>query len=114
MSSRVLGIGDQIDAIARTATREELVSLLAMLEGRRVVVRERLRVVRETVDAGPKRDRAITAAEAAKIADGYSAGWFYDHAHELEFTINSPGRPVRFSEVGLRAWVARWMTPKRG
>jgi predicted DNA-binding transcriptional regulator AlpA len=111
MSSRVLAVGDQIDAIIRSAAREELLSALALLEGRRAVVRERLRVIHQ-LERPKGKDRALTAAQAARIAAGYSPSWFYEHASELEFTIRAPGRGVRFSESGLRSWVATWIRPR--
>ena len=55
---------DQIDAAIRSADREGLLGLLAVLEGRRAVVRERLRLYR--APAKPEAaDQALTVAAAA-------------------------------------------------
>ena len=65
MSSRALAVADQLDGIIRSADREELLVLLALLEGRRAIVRERLRPYRLPAAKPESADQALTAAAAA-------------------------------------------------
>lgn len=54
---------------------------------------------------GAGRDRLLTVKDAAaKI--GQSAEWLYKHASTLPFTVRN-GRALRFSEVGIEAWIRR-------
>jgi hypothetical protein len=51
-------------------------------------------------------DRWLTANEAAALA-GLTPRWFYERSRTLAFAVRpSPGR-LRFSETGLRAYMAQ-------
>ena len=50
-------------------------------------------------------DRLLKAKEAAPLL-GVAERWLYDHADELPFTKRIGPRTVRFSEIGLRRFMA--------
>jgi predicted DNA-binding transcriptional regulator AlpA len=54
----------------------------------------------------PEPDRLLTAVDAAK-ALGMTPRWMYAHASTLPFVVHLPGRTVRFSEAGLKRYIAR-------
>jgi len=55
--------------------------------------------------AGGGRDRLLTVKDAAAKL-GQSAEWLYKHASTMPFTVRN-GRALRFSEVGIEAWIRR-------
>lgn len=77
----------RLDGLIRTAGREELLGLLALLEGRRAIVRERLREPRHQHKRGPP----VTPSEAARLT-GLPRRWFYDHPNHPAIIRPSPGR----------------------
>jgi len=54
-------------------------------------------------DDGP--DRLLTVRQAAPVL-GMSEDWLYRHADRLPFTCRTGRRTVRFSERGLKRYVA--------
>ena len=54
---------------------------------------------------GGGRDRLLAVKDAAAKL-GQSVEWLYKHASTLPFTIRN-GRALRFSEVGIEAWIRR-------
>jgi predicted DNA-binding transcriptional regulator AlpA len=59
-----------------------------------------------TVDAPAVGDRLLTPAEAATLLS-VSVRWLYRHASQLEFTRRLSRKQLRFSEAGLRNYLAR-------
>lgn len=55
--------------------------------------------------AGGSRDRLLSVKDAAAKL-GQSVEWLYKHAGALPFTVRN-GRALRFSEVGIEAWIRR-------
>jgi predicted DNA-binding transcriptional regulator AlpA len=55
--------------------------------------------------AGGSRDRLLAVKDAAAKL-GQSVEWLYKHASTLPFTVRN-GRALRFSEVGIEAWIRR-------
>ncbi len=49
--------------------------------------------------------RVLTPAEAAQIA-GVTVRWLYRHAGQLPFARRLSRKTLRFSEAGLRRWLA--------
>lgn len=82
-------------------------------EGLRSELRELLReVLREEMVAngrGAEKDRLLMPKETAQIL-GESVRWLYRHADRLPFTRRLSRKSLRFSEIGLR----RWMAARRG
>ncbi len=56
-------------------------------------------------DAPGTPDRLLDVAAAASL--GVRPRWLYDRARTLPFARKLGGRTLRFSEVGLRRWLAR-------
>ena len=51
-------------------------------------------------------DRMLTVQEAAAVLE-VRPRWLYDRAGKLPFARKLGGRTLRFSEAGLRRWLAR-------
>jgi excisionase family DNA binding protein len=71
------------------------------------IVREALRedrIENATVSATEK-DTPLTAEQAAALI-GVSRRWLYRHAGKLPFTRRISRKNLRFSEAGLRRWLA--------
>lgn len=95
MSSRVLGIGDQIDSVIRhAADRHELLALLAVLGGR-------LAVVKEVLHERQRKDRAVSVTAAAArlgVSDDTIRQWCLNWGRDT-----TPGpKKLRFVQVGVR------------
>jgi hypothetical protein len=80
------------------ALREELKQLIR--EG----VREELSVISGATLPG-NRDELLTPEQAAEIL-GQDVRWLYRHAKKLPFTRRISRKNLRFSEAGLRRWIA--------
>ena len=79
-------------------------------EALRAELKELIReVVREELNgqnASPSEtDRLLTPEETATIL-GQSIRWIYRHAAKLPFTRRISRKNLRFSEAGLRRWLA--------
>jgi predicted DNA-binding transcriptional regulator AlpA len=68
----------------------------------------RLRYVREPLEAAapPPEDRLLTIEEAAERLSVKKA-WLYQHHASLPFTVHVGAQHLRFSELGLAAWIDR-------
>jgi len=53
----------------------------------------------------PEPERLLSPAEAAALL-GVTVAWLYRHAGHLPFTRRLSRKALRFSEPGLRRWVA--------
>lgn len=53
----------------------------------------------------PDAERLLSPAEAAALL-GVTVAWLYRHAGHLPFTRRLSRKALRFSEPGLRRWVA--------
>ena len=60
---------------------------------------------REGQDAQPTSDRFLTPEEAARLL-GTTVRWLYRHHKHLPFARRLSRRALRFSEIGLRRWLA--------
>jgi hypothetical protein len=87
---------------------EEVAALMGDLAGAQAVLAARLRV-----PSGPpararsqaEADRLLTPEEAAGVL-GVGVRWLYRHARQLAFTRRLSRKMLRFSEVGLRRYMA--------
>ena len=61
--------------------------------------------LRDIASPSPEPDQLLTAQQAGKIADVH-ARWFYRHAKQLPFSRRLSRKVLRFSETGLRHWLA--------
>jgi predicted DNA-binding transcriptional regulator AlpA len=59
----------------------------------------------DTIHRTAEPDRLLTAEEAAAIL-GQSVKWLYRHAAKLPFTRRMSRKNIRFSQRGLRLWLA--------
>ena len=73
-----------------------------LLDSIRIIVREEIAAATGKHDDS---DRLLTADEAAAILD-VNIRWLYRHAAKLPFTRRISRKNIRFSETGLRRWVA--------
>jgi predicted DNA-binding transcriptional regulator AlpA len=87
---------------------EEVPGLLARLASLQAVLLSRL-LAPQNHAASPRSpaepDRLLTAGEAAPIL-GTSERWLYRHAKQLPFSRRLSRKALRFSEVGLRRYMA--------
>ncbi len=85
---------------------ETAVDLLARLVPLQTVLLSRvLSSSAKTPEASSPEDRLLTVEEAARIAR-VSKRWLYARASNLPFTRKLSHKVVRFSEAGLRKWLA--------
>ncbi len=75
-----------------------------MLDSIRLVVREEIAAANCNCHQ-TQPDRLLTPQEAATIL-GQSVPWLYRHAAKFPFTRRISRRNLRFSEAGLRRWIA--------
>lgn len=69
----------------------------------REVIREELSDSRKAQPA--EKERLLTPEEAAEIL-GQNVRWLYRHAAKLPFSRRISRKNLRFSEAGLRKWLA--------
>jgi predicted DNA-binding transcriptional regulator AlpA len=69
------------------------------------LVREALLELHEPNAGRSELDRLLTAEEAAAML-GVTVRWLYRHAAKLPFTRRISRKNLRFSERGLRNWIA--------
>jgi hypothetical protein len=86
-----------------------------LLEQIRLVVREEIRAaVTYGLEHSTEKDNLLTVEQAAQIMGGADTPeglrkrvcWLYRHAKGLPFTRRLSRKCTRFSESGLRRWVA--------
>jgi predicted DNA-binding transcriptional regulator AlpA len=65
---------------------------------------------RLTIPDRMETDKLLTPAEAAAIL-GQTVRWIYRHAAKLPFTRRISKKNLRFSEAGLRRWIAAKKPP---
>lgn len=82
---------------------EDLPTFLLALASIQTTVSARLLTARRPVT--PEPDRLLTVAEAAQILE-VTPKWLYRHADRLPFTRRLSRKALRFSEAGLRKWLA--------
>jgi len=75
-----------------------------LLDGIRHVVREEI-AASNGIGNHNEPDRLLTPEEAASIL-GQNVRWLYRHANKLSFTRRISRKNLRFSEAGLRRWIA--------
>jgi predicted DNA-binding transcriptional regulator AlpA len=83
-----------------------------LLDSIRVIVREEITAA---IGSGKhdEPDRLLTPEETAAILD-VDVRWLYRHAAKLPFTRRISRKNLRFSEAGLRRWLAaKKLTPDR-
>ena len=85
------------EPILGEAFRSELKELL------REVIREEL--VRNSNGHSGDKDTLLSSGQAAALM-GVSRQWLYRHAEKLPFTRRISRKNLRFSEAGLRRWIA--------
>jgi len=77
-----------------------------LLEQIRQIVREEIGAAFQNGTAHtPEKDRLLTPKEAAEIL-GQNTKWLYRHAARLPFARRLSRKSLRFSEKGLRRWLA--------
>ena len=71
------------------------------------IVHEALREERaeKTTTSGAEKDTLLTAAQTAALI-GVNIRWLYRHAAKLPFARRISRNNLRFSEAGLRRWLA--------
>jgi excisionase family DNA binding protein len=89
--------------LARTTAAEELPRLLGELEEIRVTALARI-----TPPSAPARANELLNVDQAAARLGCSTDYLYRHAKQLPFTRrNTVGRALRFSSVGLDAYLRK-------
>ena len=81
----------------------DIIIELAALQARAAV---RLRQHDTSPDPAAATDRALNVREAAALL-GMSTDWLYRNKDRLPFTRPTGRRAVRFSEAGIRRWLAQ-------
>jgi predicted DNA-binding transcriptional regulator AlpA len=76
-----------------------------LLEHIRQIVREEIAAHNCGVNNSNDTDRLLTPDEAAALA-GVGRRWLYRHAANLPFARRINRKTLRFSEAGLRRWLA--------
>lgn len=101
--ANLLQIPEQVTAVGP----REVPGLLAELEALRVQLWARL-FAAETIPRVDARepDRLLTPTEAAAVL-GVSLRWLYRHHRGLPFARRVSPKVLRFSEIGLRHWLAQ-------
>src|SRR5438874_6958526 len=74
-----------------------------LLDGIRQIIKEE--IAANSMDSRSQADRLLTPEEAASIL-GQNVRWLYRHAATLPFTRRISRKNLRFSETGLRRWLA--------
>jgi len=77
----------------------------ALLESIRVIVREEIREALQNAGHAPETEGLLTPDKAAEMM-GVSVRWLYRHSDKLPFARRFGRKMLRFSEPGLRHWVA--------
>lgn len=102
--------GNQVCALL--AGIGDLIAELALLQAQLVGRLQALAPSSRWDEPETKPDRLLTPAETA-AAMGMTVRWLYRHASQLPFTRRLSRRALRFSEAGLRAYMAG-KAPRRG
>ena len=84
---------------------DKMIVQLSVNELRRIVAEEIAAALQNGGGRAPEKERLLTPEEAAEIL-GQDVRWLYRHANELPFTRRINRKNLRFSEAGLRRWLA--------
>jgi predicted DNA-binding transcriptional regulator AlpA len=84
---------------------DKMIVQLSVSQLRQIIAEE----VANALQIGPghtiEEDNLLTPEQAAEIL-GQSVRWLYRHAAKLPFTRRLSRKNLRFSEAGLRRWIA--------
>jgi predicted DNA-binding transcriptional regulator AlpA len=83
----------------------KMVVQLSVTEFRQLITEEIAAALQNGSGHAPEKDRLLSPKEAAEIL-GQDVRWLYRHANELPFTRRISRKNLRFSEAGLRRWIA--------
>jgi predicted DNA-binding transcriptional regulator AlpA len=75
-----------------------------LLDSIRLIIREELSAATGT-GKHDEADRLLTPQEAAALI-GQTVNWLYRHSAKLPFARRISRKNLRFSEAGLRRWIA--------
>ena len=78
---------------------------LSVTELRQLIAEEIVAALQNASGHAPEKDRLLTPEQAASIL-GQNVRWLYRHAATLPFTRRISRKNLRFSEAGLRRWLA--------
>jgi predicted DNA-binding transcriptional regulator AlpA len=84
---------------------DKMVVQLSVNELRRIVGEEIAAALQNGGGHAPEKDGLLSPEEAAAIL-GQNVRWLYRHADKLPFTRRISRKNLRFSEGGLRRWLA--------
>jgi predicted DNA-binding transcriptional regulator AlpA len=99
----LLRLPEQVTAVERG----EVPGLLAELEALRAHLWTQLLTADARPDAGKREpDRLLTPKETAAVL-GVPVRWLYRHYHQLPFARRLSRKLLRFSEIGVRTWIAQ-------
>jgi predicted DNA-binding transcriptional regulator AlpA len=89
----------------------KMVVQLTVTELRQLIAQEIAAALQNGGGYAPEKDRLLTPEEAAEILNpaansANSVRWLYRHANKLPFTRRIGRKNLRFSEAGLRRWIA--------
>ena len=92
--------------LARAVPDETIPPLLCQLAALQSILASRLvSTQNHSTETPPEENRLLTAEEAASLL-GVSTKWLYRHYRSLPFSHRLSRKTLRFSEAGLRRWLA--------
>ena len=77
-----------------------------LLEQIRLLVRQEITLALQNGGATSTQQDALLTPEQAATLIGVNRRWLYRHAEKLPFTRRISRKNLRFSEAGLRRWLA--------
>lgn len=84
---------------------DKMIVQLSVNELRRIIAEEIAAALHNGGGGAPEKDRLLTPEEAAEML-GQNVRWLYRRASNLPFTRRLSRKSLRFSEKGLRRWLA--------
>src|SRR5436309_2765053 len=88
-----------------TDSDSKMVVQLSVTELRQLIAEEIVAALQNASGHAPEKDRLLTPEQAAAILN-QKVRWLYRHSSKLPFTRRISRKNLRFSEAGLRRWLA--------
>jgi predicted DNA-binding transcriptional regulator AlpA len=93
------------DIVCPVTDDSKLVLQLTVNDLRQIIGKEVASALENATGHALEKEKLLSAQQAAEIL-GVNIQWLYRHAHQLPFARRISRKNLRFSEPGLRRWIA--------